>query len=47
MRSTQIAGQRNELLKALKRIEREVQAVTMGDMAIVSSLAASDFTQVF
>ena len=27
-------------------IEREVQAVTMGDMAIVSSLAASDFTQV-
>jgi hypothetical protein len=45
MRSTQIAGQRNDLLKALKRIEREVQAVTTGDMAIVSNLSASDFTQ--
>jgi hypothetical protein len=46
MRSTQIAGQRNELLKALKRIEREVQAVTTGDMAIVSNLSGSDFTLV-
>jgi len=46
MRSTQIAGQRNDLLKALKRIEREVQAVTTGDMAIVSNLSGSDFTLV-
>jgi hypothetical protein len=46
LRSTQIAGQRNDLLKALKRIEREVQAVTTGDMTIVSSLSGSDFTQV-
>jgi roadblock/LC7 domain-containing protein len=46
MRSTQIAGQRNDLLKALKRIEREVQAVTTGDMAIISNLSGSDFTQV-
>ena len=45
MRSTQIAGQRNDLLKALKRIEREVQAVTTGDMAIISNLSASDFTK--
>jgi hypothetical protein len=46
MRSTQIAGQRNDLLKALKRIEREVQSVTMGDMVIISNLSGSDFTQV-
>ncbi len=45
MRSTQIAGQRNDLLKALKRIEREVQAVTTGDMAIISNLSGSDFTR--
>jgi hypothetical protein len=30
----------------LKRIEREVQAVTTGDMAIVSNLSGSDFTLV-
>jgi hypothetical protein len=46
MRSTQIAGQRNDLLKALKRIERDVQAVTTGDMSIISNLSGSDFTQV-
>jgi hypothetical protein len=45
MRSTQIAGQRNDLLKALKRIEREVQAVSTGDMAIVSNLSGTDFTR--